>query len=165
MCVCFFQIFENNKYQVLAEFICKLGGGNGITGGEGAMGLTGKFLLTYQENRGKGKKKKENGAEKKENQKRESGKLKMEGGKVTKWGEVFFFSFSFHFSKPLIFVLSLPKWEFSTGKKHFTPGKKSGKMTLPPPPEKYSSYAGGGANIWFSTSMYELTYKNKFAVM
>ena len=28
--------------------------------------------------------------------------------------------------------MGLPKWEFSTGKKHFTPGKKSGKMTLPP---------------------------------
>ena len=31
--------------------------------------------------------------------------------------------FAFHFSKPLKFVLGLPKWEFSTGKKHFTPGK------------------------------------------
>ena len=30
------------------------------------------------------------------------------------------------------FVLSLPKCEFSTEKKHFTLGKKSGKMTLPP---------------------------------
>ena len=29
------------------------------------------------------------------------------------------------------FVFGLPKWKFSTGKKHFTPGKKSGKMTLP----------------------------------
>ena len=28
--------------------------------------------------------------------------------------------------------MGLPKWEFSTGKKHFTPGKNSGKMTLPP---------------------------------
>ena len=38
----------------------------------------------------------------------------------------------FHLSKPLKFVLGLPKWKFSTGKKHFTPGEKSGKMTLPP---------------------------------
>ena len=36
----------------------------------------------------------------------------------------FFFSFPFHLSKPLKFVLGLPKWEFSTGKNHFTPGKK-----------------------------------------
>ena len=42
----------------------------------------------------------------------------MEVGKVVKRGEDL--------------VLGVPKWEFSTGKKHFTPGKKSGKMTLPP---------------------------------
>ena len=46
------------------------------------------------------------------------GKLEMEVGKVIKRGED-------------QFVLGLPKWEFSTGKKHFTPGKKSGKMTFP----------------------------------
>ena len=28
--------------------------------------------------------------------------------------------------------MGLPKWEFSTGKKHFMLGKKSGKMILPP---------------------------------
>ena len=33
---------------------------------------------------------------------------------------------------PLKFVLGLPKWEISTGKKLFTPGKKSEKITLPP---------------------------------
>ena len=44
----------------------------------------------------------------------------------------FFFFFAFHFWKWQKFVLGLPKWEFSAGKKHFTPGKKSGKMTLPP---------------------------------
>ena len=43
----------------------------------------------------------------------------------------FCFVFAFNFSKPLKFVLGLPKWKFSTGKKHFTAGKKSGKMTLP----------------------------------
>ena len=42
-----------------------------------------------------------------------------------------FFIFAFHFSKPLNFVLGLPKWEFPTGKRHFTLGKNSGKMTLP----------------------------------
>ena len=42
-----------------------------------------------------------------------------------------FFFFAFHFSKRRKFVLGVPKWKFSTGKKHFTPGKKSGKMTLP----------------------------------
>ena len=44
----------------------------------------------------------------------------------------FCFVFVFHFSKPLKFVLGLPKWEFSTGKKYFMLGKKSGKITLPP---------------------------------
>ena len=39
---------------------------------------------------------------------------------------------AFHFWKRRKFVLGLPKWEFSTGKKHFMPGTKSGKMTLPP---------------------------------
>ena len=103
--------------------------------------MMGKFLLTYsvkREKRGK-EKKTGNGAEKKENWKRDGGKLKKEGGKVTEWGEFFFsflffsffFFFAFHFSKPLKFVLGLPKWVVSTGKKHFTQGKKSGKMTLP----------------------------------
>ena len=84
----------------------------------GSSGVTdgGKFLLTYWEKRGK--EKRENGEEKKENQNREGGKLKMEGEKVTKWGEDFFvFVFVFVFSKPLKFVLGLPKWEFSAGKK------------------------------------------------
>ena len=82
----------------------------------------------------RGKEKMEKEAEKKENRKREGVKLKMEGGKVRKWREDFFFFFFFavHFSKPLTFILGLPKWEFSTGKKHFMPGKKSGKMTLHP---------------------------------
>ena len=44
----------------------------------------------------------------------------------------FFFFFAFHFSKLLKFVVGLPKQEFSAWKKHFTPGKKSRKMTLPP---------------------------------
>ena len=44
----------------------------------------------------------------------------------------FFVFFAFHFSKLLKFVVGLPKQEFSAWKKHFTPGKKSRKMTLPP---------------------------------
>ena len=68
--------------------------------------------------------------------KREGGKLEMEVGKVIKRGEelflFIFFFFAFHFWKRRKFVLDLPKREFSTGKKHFTSGKKSGKMTLPP---------------------------------
>ena len=94
--------------------------------------------------------KRENREEKKENRKREGRKLNMEGGKVTKWGGgegedllfffFFFFCFAFHFSKPLKFVLGLPKWEFSTRKKHFTPGKKIRKNDFAPS-EKYSSYA------------------------
>ena len=57
-----------------------------------------------------------------ENCKREGGKLKKEGWKVTKLRRglyfffFFFFFFAFHSSKPLKFVLGLPKWKFSTGK-------------------------------------------------
>ena len=62
-----------------------------------------------------------NGEEKKENCKRKCGKLQMEGEKI-------------HFSKRLKFVLSLPKWEISIGKKHF---KNSGKMILYPLRKKF----------------------------
>ena len=52
----------------------------------------------------------------------------------------------FHFSKPLKFVLGLPKWKFSTVKKHFTPGKKIRKNDFAPS-EKFSCYAPAGVNI------------------
>ena len=132
---------------VYIEVHCVLSGvmgGGGVRGGaECPQRLpTGKFLLTYWEKRDKEKMKKgENGEEKKENCKREGEKLKMEGGEVTKWGYDLFVCVCgggcvcvcvSHFSKPLKFVLGLQKWKFSTGKKHSTPGKKSGKMTLPP---------------------------------
>ena len=55
----------------------------------------------------------------------------MEEEKVWKQGERTFFSpsvFYSHFLKTLKFVLGLPKWKFSTGKKAF----HAGKMTLPP---------------------------------
>ena len=42
----------------------------------------------------------------------ERGRWKMEGGKLQNEERNFF-------SKPLKFVSGLPKWEFSTGKKHF----------------------------------------------
>ena len=69
------------------------------------------------------------------------GRLKIENGrrKSYKMRRGLFFFLAFHFSKPLKFVLGLPKWEFSTGEKHFLPGKKHftpvknpGKITLPP---------------------------------
>ena len=95
--------------------------------------------ISGKRRQGKKGKRGENWEEKKENCKRERGKLEMEVGKVIKRGEDFFFFFFFFFFFLLFtfendwkFVLGLPKWEFSTGKKHFTPGKKSGKMTLPP---------------------------------
>ena len=69
-------------------------------------------------------------------------KLSRKGGKLEinwKWkqenvrkrGEDLFFFFAFHFWKRRKFVLGLPKWEFSTGKKHFTPGKNQEKWLCP----------------------------------
>ena len=68
------------------------------------------------------------------NCKRAGGKLKMEGGKV-KWGEDFFsFFLSFFFSllKTTKICFGSPKIEIFYRGKHFTPEKKSGKMTLFP---------------------------------
>ena len=62
--------------------------------------LSRKFLLTYWEKRGK---------EKRENGENSEGKSKKGRWKI-----------EIHFSKPLKFVLGLPKWEFSTVKKYFT---------------------------------------------
>ena len=94
--------------------------------------------------RGKDNGKGENEEEKKENCKREGGKI--ENGWREKFENeeriFFFFFFFFHFSKRRKLLLGLPKWKFSTGKKHFTPGKKPRKMTLPPP-EKISCYTPG----------------------
>ena len=50
---------------------------------------------------------------------------------------VLFFFFAFHFSKRRKFVL--PKWKFSTGKKHFTPGKYQENDFAPS--EKFFCYA------------------------
>ena len=82
----------------------------------------------------KGRKKRENKEERKiwkgkvENWKWKAEKLQNEERTFL----FIFFFFDFHFWKPLKFVLGLPKWEFSTRKNHFTLGKISGKMTLPP---------------------------------
>ena len=114
--------------------------GSGVTVGVGAGGRVSPDTshwdisadLPGKERQGKiGKMEKK----KKENQKREDEILEMEGGKVTKWGErtFYFYFFAFHFSKPLKFVLGVPKWEFSNGKKDSRREKKSGKMTLMPP--------------------------------
>ena len=65
---------------------------------------------------------------------------KWKEGKVPKWGEDFCFFFLSTFKKRQKFVLGLPKWKFSTGKKRFTPGKKSGKNDFAPS-EKFSCYA------------------------
>ena len=117
---------------------------SGVTGGWGGAGgrgqsapqrlLTRKFLLTYQEKRGKGK-----------GVKIEMKRRKIVKGKVENWmcksykmrEKTFFFFFFFfftsHFSKPLKFDLGLPKWKFSTGKKHLvTPGKKIKEKWLCP---------------------------------
>ena len=92
------------------------------------------------------KEKSKNGAEKKENwkEKKKEGNWKWNDEKLQneeRTLEDFFFSFFFCFSlsKPLKFVLGLPKWEFSTGKNYFTSGEKNRKNNDFAPSEKYSS--------------------------
>ena len=51
----------------------------------------------------------------------------------------FFFFFCFSLLKTTEFVLGLPKWQFFTGKKHFSPGKNQDFA----PSEKYACYAPG----------------------
>ena len=66
-------------------------------------------------------------------------KFEMEVGKVIKRGEdlffflfFFFFAFCFSFLKMTEICFGSTKMGISTGKMHFTPGKKSEKMNLPP---------------------------------
>ena len=101
--------------------------------------LTVKFLLTYHERERQGKKRKWSRKERKKKKKRKVENCKWKEEKLQNEERILFFcfclfvcllcflfflfSFACHFSKILKFVLGLPKWEFSTGKKHFTPGK------------------------------------------
>ena len=81
------------------------------------------------------------------NCKQGGGKFKMEGGEGEK-------SMKIHFLKPLkSFGLWPTKMLISTRKKHFMPGKKSWKVTLPPS-NKYSSYVttNDHASYVFATS-------------
>ena len=93
--------------------------------------FTGKFLLTYQEKRGKeerGKKGKWGGKE--GNLKGKRWKFENERGKGIKMSRgLFILLFSFRFLKPLKFV-----WggQFLPGKIIFHAWKKSGKLNLPP---------------------------------
>ena len=93
------------------------------------MLFTGKWLLTYQEKRGKVKRK--NGEENYENCKRESGKFKMQGKKYENEQRTLFYSFC----KTTEIYLGSTKMEISTGKeKVFHAGIKLAKVTSPPPP-------------------------------
>ena len=130
--------------------------GSGVTGGGRGMGRVpprdfwqGNFCWHIRKRVARKRGKMDH--KEKKTKKGKGGKLKKGRRKSSKkrWWSVFFFVlfcfvfvfccfcfcfcfFAFNFSKRLKFILGLPKWEFSTGKKHFTPGKKSGKMTLPP---------------------------------
>ena len=61
---------------------------------------------------------------------REGGKLENGRRKTYQMRKGLFF---FFFSKPLKFVLGVPKWEFSTRKKFFYGGKKNQEKWLCPP--------------------------------
>ena len=115
--------------------------------------LTGKFLLTYRKKRGKEKWRRKDS----ENGKVENWKWKEEKLQNEERTFVFVFVclfllflfllfwfcfFAFHFSKPLKFVLGLPKWEFSTRKIIQKNDFESS--------EKYSSYAP--AYTWYCTA-------------
>ena len=74
---------------------------------------------------------------------RKEGKFKFEGERnESKQRTLFFFFFfffvvvvvvTFHFSKPLKFIRGLPKRKILPGKRAFHAGKKTLKVTLPPP--------------------------------
>ena len=115
-----FYVVSNNHVRIPQQWRNSRGGG-----GRGQSASS--YFSPGIEARKKGKWKRKEGKSKK-------GRWKIENGKgkscKMKWGLPLFsaFAFAFHFSKPLAFVLGLPKWEFSTGKV-FHAGKKSEKMT------------------------------------
>ena len=134
---------------------------SGVTGGGGGQGgrvpprdfWPGNFFLTYREKRGKENREK---GVKIENKRRKIVKGKVENWKW-KWEKLltelkelwtffffcfFCFFFAFHFWKRRKwrkYVLDLPKWEFSTGKKTFHAGKNDFA-----PSEKSACYAPVG---------------------
>ena len=135
---------------------------SGVTGGGQCVPqrlLTGKFLLTYREKRGKAKMEKGEKKRRKIGRKREGGKLKWKEGKVPKRKEdlsfflsFFFFSFLFFFFFFFFFSLFFKTTKIcfgSTKMEIFYRGKsisrrrekKIMKMTLPP--QKKSCYAPG----------------------
>ena len=110
---------------------------SGVTGGGGGGAgdripprlLTGKFLLTYREKRGK------------EKGEMEQKRRKIEKGKVIKWKwkeeklqneERTFFFFFFSLLKTTKICFESNKMGIFYWEKAFHVGKKSGKMTLPP---------------------------------
>ena len=89
--------------------------------------LTGKFLVTYWYGEKSGKEK--GGKWRRKEWKSWKGRWKIEWKEENLQNEERTLTsppppFLFTFKKPLKFVLGLPEWEFSTAKKHFTPGKK-----------------------------------------
>ena len=85
---------------------------------------------------------KKGGGMEKKRRKIVKGKVEIENGRREKFqNEVrpFFFPFSLFKMTKICFVLGLPKWKFSTGKKHFKPGKKIRKNDFAPS-EKFSCY-------------------------
>ena len=142
----FFNVLKLHSHILLLflkHSIIRPSGVTGVGGAEWPLTLlTGKFLLTYREQRGKEKGKMEKKIRKIKKRKVENWKWK--GGKLQNEERTFlllllflllffcfFVFFVFHFSKPLKFVLGLPKWEFSTGKKHFTIGKNQENWLCP----------------------------------
>ena len=129
--------------QVVHGWRNRRGGGN--RGHSASRLLTGKYLLTYRENRGKEKRKMVRKRRKMQKGKVENWKWKEL--KVKKWGD--FLSFFFFLCCCFVFVwFSLFKTTeicFGSTKmgifyreKHLTPGKMRKWLF---PPEKYSSYA------------------------
>ena len=116
--------------------------------------FTGKFFLTYRENRGK--EKRENGEEKEGKLWKRKWEIKNGRGRSMKISRglfcfcfvlfcfvlvcflflfrfvcLFVFSIACHFLKPLKSVLGVPNGKFLSGKKHISRRGKSGKMNLP----------------------------------
>ena len=145
ICICiqiqqfYLMVIFYQKYEAKNVLLQIMYAVSGVTGGGGVRAeclpktsdreisadLPGK-----KEGRKKGKRG-ENWEKKKENCEREG--WKMEGGKVTKWGETFLFVFCFSLFKTTKICFGCTKMEIFYREKSIShPGKKSGKMTLPP---------------------------------